>query len=138
VVEGVNVVKKHVKPNPMKGTTGGIVDKTMPIHQSNVASSTGHGQGRSRRHQDPRGRQEGARLQVQRRRDQGLVKAMTTEGKEHGSPASFYREKSRPRTDEEVRLQVGHGGAAHHQDHPEHGCERGGADKKVMDTPSAT
>jgi large subunit ribosomal protein L24 len=36
-VEGVNVVKKHVKPNPMKGTTGGIVDKTLPIHQSNVA-----------------------------------------------------------------------------------------------------
>ena len=37
LVEGVNIVKKHVKPNPMKGTTGGIVDKTMPIHQSNVA-----------------------------------------------------------------------------------------------------
>jgi large subunit ribosomal protein L24 len=37
IVDGVNVVKKHVKPNPMKGTTGGIVDKTMPIHQSNVA-----------------------------------------------------------------------------------------------------
>jgi large subunit ribosomal protein L24 len=37
VVEGVNIVKKHVKPNPMKGTTGGVVDKTMPIHQSNVA-----------------------------------------------------------------------------------------------------
>ncbi|GIX24055.1 MULTISPECIES: 50S ribosomal protein L24 [Caldimonas] len=37
VVEGVNVVKKHVRPNPMKGTTGGIVDKAMPIHQSNVA-----------------------------------------------------------------------------------------------------
>jgi large subunit ribosomal protein L24 len=37
VVEGVNVVKKHVKPNPMKGTTGGVLDKTMPIHQSNVA-----------------------------------------------------------------------------------------------------
>ena len=37
LVEGVNVVKKHVKPNPMKGTTGGIVDKTMPIHQSNIA-----------------------------------------------------------------------------------------------------
>ena len=31
------MVKKHVKPNPMKGTTGGVVDKTMPIHQSNVA-----------------------------------------------------------------------------------------------------
>jgi large subunit ribosomal protein L24 len=37
LVEGVNVVKKHVKPNPMKGTTGGVVDKTLPIHQSNVA-----------------------------------------------------------------------------------------------------
>ncbi len=37
IVEGVNVAKKHVKPNPMKGTTGGVVDKAMPIHQSNVA-----------------------------------------------------------------------------------------------------
>jgi large subunit ribosomal protein L24 len=37
VVEGVNVVKKNVKPNPMRGAAGGIVDKTMSIHQSNVA-----------------------------------------------------------------------------------------------------
>lgn len=37
VVEGVNLVKKHVKPNPMKDTAGGIVEKAMPIHQSNVA-----------------------------------------------------------------------------------------------------
>jgi large subunit ribosomal protein L24 len=37
VVEGINLVKKHAKPNPMKGTTGGVVEKTMPIHQSNVA-----------------------------------------------------------------------------------------------------
>jgi large subunit ribosomal protein L24 len=37
LVEGVNVVKKHVKPNPMKGTTGGVVEKTLSIHQSNVA-----------------------------------------------------------------------------------------------------
>ncbi|MEK8048552.1 50S ribosomal protein L24 [Ideonella margarita] len=37
VVDGVNMVKKHVKPNPMKGTTGGVIDKTMPIHQSNIA-----------------------------------------------------------------------------------------------------
>ena len=36
-VDGVNVVKKHVKPNPMKGVTGGVIEKTMPIHQSNVA-----------------------------------------------------------------------------------------------------
>lgn len=37
VVEGINRVKKHAKPNPMKGTTGGIVEKEMSIHLSNVA-----------------------------------------------------------------------------------------------------
>ncbi|MEY4467740.1 MAG: ribosomal protein [Pseudomonadota bacterium] len=37
VVEGVNVAKKAVKPNPMTGAVGGIVDKTMPINVSNVA-----------------------------------------------------------------------------------------------------
>ena len=37
VVEGVNRTKKHQRPNPMKGQTGGIVDKDMPIHISNVA-----------------------------------------------------------------------------------------------------
>ena len=37
VVEGVNRVKKHQRPNPMKGVTGGIVDKDMPIHGSNLA-----------------------------------------------------------------------------------------------------
>ncbi|MFA7504389.1 MAG: 50S ribosomal protein L24 [Burkholderiaceae bacterium] len=36
LVEGVNLVKKHQRPNPMKGETGGVVDKTMPIDQSNV------------------------------------------------------------------------------------------------------
>ena len=37
IVEGVNRVKKHQRPNPMKNITGGIVDKDMPIHISNVA-----------------------------------------------------------------------------------------------------
>ena len=37
VVEGVNRVKKHVRPNPMKGEVGGIVEKDMPVHISNVA-----------------------------------------------------------------------------------------------------
>ena len=37
VVDGINLVKKHTKPNPMAGTQGGIVEKSMPIHQSNVA-----------------------------------------------------------------------------------------------------
>ncbi len=36
VVEGVNIVKKHQRPNPMKGLTGGIVEKSMPIDQSNL------------------------------------------------------------------------------------------------------
>jgi large subunit ribosomal protein L24 len=35
-VDGVGVVKKHVRPNPMKGVAGGIVDKTMPVDISNV------------------------------------------------------------------------------------------------------
>lgn len=37
LVEGVNRVKKHAKPNPMKGQPGGIIEKEMPIHLSNVA-----------------------------------------------------------------------------------------------------
>ena len=37
VVDGVNLVKRHTKPNPLKGLTGGVVEKAMPIHQSNVA-----------------------------------------------------------------------------------------------------
>ena len=37
VVEGVNRVKKHQRPNPMKGITGGIIDQDLPIHVSNVA-----------------------------------------------------------------------------------------------------
>jgi large subunit ribosomal protein L24 len=37
VVEGVNRVKKHQRPNPMKGEQGGIIDKDLPIHVSNIA-----------------------------------------------------------------------------------------------------
>ena len=37
MVEGVNTVKKHQKPNPGKGIEGGIVEKTMAIDASNVA-----------------------------------------------------------------------------------------------------
>ena len=36
VVEGINVVKKHQKPNPQKGVTGGIIEKEMPLQRSNV------------------------------------------------------------------------------------------------------
>lgn len=37
LVEGVNRVKRHVKPNPMKGVAGGVVEKEMPLDLSNVA-----------------------------------------------------------------------------------------------------
>jgi len=37
VVENVNTVKKHQRGNPQTGTSGGIVDKEMPMHVSNVA-----------------------------------------------------------------------------------------------------
>ncbi len=37
LVGGINKVKKHQKPNPVKGLTGGIVEKEAPIHVSNVA-----------------------------------------------------------------------------------------------------
>lgn len=37
LVEGVNVVKRHTRPNPQMGQPGGIVEKEAPIHVSNVA-----------------------------------------------------------------------------------------------------
>jgi len=36
IVTGINIVKKHTKPNPNAGVEGGIIDKTMPIDISNV------------------------------------------------------------------------------------------------------
>jgi large subunit ribosomal protein L24 len=36
LVDGINVVRKHQKPVPMKGVSGGIIEKAMPIHLSNV------------------------------------------------------------------------------------------------------
>ncbi len=41
LVEGINVVKKHQKPNPMKGQTGGVVEQSMPIDVSNIALFNG-------------------------------------------------------------------------------------------------
>ena len=36
MVENINMVKKHTKPNPMQGLEGGIIEKEMPLHISNV------------------------------------------------------------------------------------------------------
>ena len=46
LVSGINIAKRHTKPNPMAGVSGGILDKEMPMSVSNVAlfdSSTGKG-----------------------------------------------------------------------------------------------
>ena len=46
IVENINMSKRHTKGNPQKGTAGGIIEKEMPIHVSNVAlfnSVTGKG-----------------------------------------------------------------------------------------------
>ncbi len=37
IVSGINMAKRHTKPNPMKGAAGGIVEKEASIHISNVA-----------------------------------------------------------------------------------------------------
>lgn len=37
LVENINVAKRHTKPNPQKGVTGGIVEKELPLHRSNIA-----------------------------------------------------------------------------------------------------
>ncbi|MHB8742864.1 MAG: 50S ribosomal protein L24 [Sulfuricaulis sp.] len=47
LVENVNIIKRHTKPNPNKGVTGGIIDKEAPIHLSNIAlfnPATGKGE----------------------------------------------------------------------------------------------
>jgi len=47
LVESVNMIKRHTKPNPNKGVTGGIIDREAPIHASNVAlfnPATGKGE----------------------------------------------------------------------------------------------
>ncbi|MBI3896733.1 MAG: 50S ribosomal protein L24 [Gammaproteobacteria bacterium] len=47
IVEGVNVVKRHTKPNPQRNVTGGIVEKEAPIHVSKIAlfnASSGKGE----------------------------------------------------------------------------------------------
>ena len=43
IVEGVNLIKRHTKPNPQKQVKGGIVEREAPIHASNVSSSIPEG-----------------------------------------------------------------------------------------------
>ena len=110
VVEGVNVAKKATKPNPMTGVKGGIVDKTMPIHVSNVAlfnAATGKADRVGFKDVDGNS----SRFYVLRRRSEGLIMARLQN----------FIKQSRCRPDREIRLQIGNGSSAPDQDHPEHG-----------------
>ncbi len=80
VVAGINQVKKHTRPNPMKNEPGGIVTKDMPIHVSNVAIwNPGHAEGGPHRLPHARGRPQGPLLQVERRSDRSLTMARLKE-----------------------------------------------------------
>src|ERR1700761_1899841 len=63
LVEGINVAKKHQKPNPMKGLTGGVVEKVMPIDISNVALWNA-GTAKSKKGAAPAGRADRVRFEV--------------------------------------------------------------------------
>jgi ribosomal protein L24 len=129
IVEGVNVVKKHVKPNPMKGITGGVIDKTLSIHQSNVAifnrrparpiasaSSSSATPTRSRARPSSAAPACSARAAKRSRFKEALMARL----------ARVLSRQGRPRPGQEVRLHLDDAGTAHHQDHAQHGRERGG------------
>ena len=96
VVAGINQVKKHQRPNPMKDEQGGIVNKDMPIHVSNVALWNPVTQKADRvGFRMMERRPQGPLLQVQRRAARRL---MTTIGNRHGPPeGNLQRRKSSPR-----------------------------------------
>ena len=93
IVNGINTVKKHTRPNPMKNQPGGIVTKEMPIHVSNVAIwNPVTQQGRPHRLPHARGRPQGPLLQGQRRADR-CVRRRTNMAR----LKELYRRKSCPR-----------------------------------------
>jgi large subunit ribosomal protein L24 len=116
LVAGVNRVKKHVKPNPVKGVVGGIIEKEMPLHVSNVRSTT----------RRPKKRIVSASgcLKTVRRCAFSSRTAKCWGPKEQSWRVCWIT--TRPRwwheLDRKVRLQVGHGSAAYHQGDAQHGC----------------
>ena len=133
-------MKKHVKPNPMKGTTGGVVDKTMPIHQSQRRDLQRRDrQGRPRRHQAAeRGREHAqdrttacassspAAKRSRRKRLPWLNNKLRSSPRRRWPDSGHLPRKDRAGPGREVRLQVDDAGAAPDQDHAQHGRERGG------------
>src|SRR5690606_1489726 len=96
VGEGISLVKKHTKPNPLHGTTRGIAEKPMPIHQSSVAilnAATG----------------KAARVGIQVGGDK-RVRVFKSSGEQiqarHVPSATALSREGRSRADREVWLQV--------------------------------
>lgn len=117
IVEGVNVVKKAVRPNPALGVEGGIVDKTLPIDQSNVMlvnPETGKGERVGFKEVDGK-KVRVVQVQWRRCRCQGRMRVTMSR------LAPFITTPLFPNC-EEVRLQDRHAGSAHHQDHAQYGC----------------
>jgi large subunit ribosomal protein L24 len=86
IVEGINLVKKHQKPNPMKGLTGGVVSKTMPIQISNVALyNAGTTTGRGKAKTTTEGRADRVRFEV---RDGKKVRVFRSNGAAVSAAAS--------------------------------------------------
>ena len=104
VVAGINLVKKHQRPNPMKGEQGGIVDKDMPIHISNVAICNP-----ATRKADRVGismLEDGRKVRFFKSNGE-LIGADGTERRRHGPPARKSTSKEVvPALIEAVRLQV--------------------------------
>ena len=175
LVEGVNRVKKHQRPNPMKNLTGGIIEKEMPIHISNVAlfnpatkkadrvgfsssrtaarcaSSSptakrwtceektwprkGQGDRQGRKGAKGQGRQASSRRSRSRQAPPRRKRRRPRRAKDKPARSCprrrracrcYYRETGRARPDEAVRLQDRDAGAAHRQDHAQHGRGRSG------------
>ena len=81
LVEGINLAKRHMKPNPQQGTSGGIVDKEMPIHISNVAiynAMTGKGERIGYKHLEDG--EKGTHIQVDRRGRRRLIYSSKSHG----------------------------------------------------------
>ncbi len=75
-VEGLNMSKKHQRPNPQMGVQGGIIEREAPLHVSNVFGlQSDHAKRRSRRIQGARERPQGARVQVEQRNGRRQIAA---------------------------------------------------------------
>ena len=79
-VEGLNMSKKHQRPNPQMGVQGGIIEREAPLHVSNVTDlQPGDAEGRPHRIQGARGRPQGARVQVEQRNGRREVSCEVSE-----------------------------------------------------------